>query len=285
MVFSAQADDDQSPPDRSARAGARRGRRVVPRLQGPIAFYHSVHAGRTRSPACTATTRRTARPARGSRACSSASAATCRGARCPAGAGAARLPDRGARLALARRGAEAGRLLAAQEAIPWVRSTTSPSTPLPAHVARARRLQCQTCHGPCEEMEKVYQFSSLQMGWCIDCHRGELPLSERRRRRSRSAPPSCAHRRARGRGESTCAAWRRRTRTRSRRPTASSATTRRDRARFPDEPRAGRAPEAGMLQGDRMSDGMKRRDFLKVLGAAGAAARRRRGARPARWSA
>jgi mono/diheme cytochrome c family protein len=26
-------------------------------------------------------------------------------------------------------------------------------------------------------MEKVYQFSSLQMGWCIDCHRGDTPLS------------------------------------------------------------------------------------------------------------
>jgi hypothetical protein len=26
-------------------------------------------------------------------------------------------------------------------------------------------------------MEKVYQFSSLQMGWCIDCHRGKTELS------------------------------------------------------------------------------------------------------------
>lgn len=32
-------------------------------------------------------------------------------------------------------------------------------------------LQCQECHGPIQDMEKVYQYSNLQMGWCIDCHR------------------------------------------------------------------------------------------------------------------
>ncbi|HSJ68536.1 MAG TPA: c-type cytochrome [Anditalea sp.] len=32
-------------------------------------------------------------------------------------------------------------------------------------------VACQTCHGPIEEMEVVYQASSLTMGWCIDCHR------------------------------------------------------------------------------------------------------------------
>lgn len=31
--------------------------------------------------------------------------------------------------------------------------------------------QCQTCHGPIETMEKVYQYSDLSMGWCINCHR------------------------------------------------------------------------------------------------------------------
>ncbi len=31
--------------------------------------------------------------------------------------------------------------------------------------------QCQTCHGPIEEMEEVYQYSDLSMGWCINCHR------------------------------------------------------------------------------------------------------------------
>lgn len=32
-------------------------------------------------------------------------------------------------------------------------------------------IECQTCHGPVEEMEIVYQHSPLTMGWCIDCHR------------------------------------------------------------------------------------------------------------------
>lgn len=32
-------------------------------------------------------------------------------------------------------------------------------------------LECETCHGPVEEMDVVYQYSDLTMGWCINCHR------------------------------------------------------------------------------------------------------------------
>lgn len=32
-------------------------------------------------------------------------------------------------------------------------------------------LECQTCHGPVEEMEIMYQNAPLTMGWCINCHR------------------------------------------------------------------------------------------------------------------
>ncbi|SIQ23323.1 c-type cytochrome [Maribacter ulvicola] len=32
-------------------------------------------------------------------------------------------------------------------------------------------VDCQTCHGPVEEMEIMYQYSPLTMGWCVDCHR------------------------------------------------------------------------------------------------------------------
>jgi len=32
-------------------------------------------------------------------------------------------------------------------------------------------IECQTCHGPIEEMEIVEQHSPLTMGWCISCHR------------------------------------------------------------------------------------------------------------------
>lgn len=32
-------------------------------------------------------------------------------------------------------------------------------------------IECQTCHGPVEEMEIMKQHSPLTMGWCINCHR------------------------------------------------------------------------------------------------------------------
>ncbi|WP_415372231.1 c-type cytochrome [Patiriisocius sp. Uisw_047] len=32
-------------------------------------------------------------------------------------------------------------------------------------------VACQKCHGPVEEMEIMYQYSPLTMGWCINCHR------------------------------------------------------------------------------------------------------------------
>jgi len=32
-------------------------------------------------------------------------------------------------------------------------------------------VECQTCHGPIEEMEIVEQFAPLTMGWCINCHK------------------------------------------------------------------------------------------------------------------
>jgi len=41
-----------------------------------------------------------------------------------------------------------------------------------AHVDKFGAPQaCQKCHGPVESMEKLYQFSSLSMGWCVECHR------------------------------------------------------------------------------------------------------------------
>lgn len=32
-------------------------------------------------------------------------------------------------------------------------------------------VECQTCHGPVEEMEVMYQHAPLTMGWCVECHR------------------------------------------------------------------------------------------------------------------
>lgn len=38
------------------------------------------------------------------------------------------------------------------------------------HVA-VGKVACQRCHGPIQDMDEVYQFSPLSMGWCINCHR------------------------------------------------------------------------------------------------------------------
>ena len=35
----------------------------------------------------------------------------------------------------------------------------------------AGQVACQECHGPIQEMVQVWQYSSLKMGWCLDCHK------------------------------------------------------------------------------------------------------------------
>jgi len=49
---------------------------------------------------------------------------------------------------------------------------------LPDHVyfnhsqhIKVGKQNCQTCHGNIQQMPEVYQFSSLSMGWCVNCHR------------------------------------------------------------------------------------------------------------------
>jgi hypothetical protein len=38
-----------------------------------------------------------------------------------------------------------------------------------AHITAA--VRCQQCHGPVETMDRVRQFETLAMGWCVNCHR------------------------------------------------------------------------------------------------------------------
>lgn len=33
------------------------------------------------------------------------------------------------------------------------------------------QVQCQTCHGNITEENEVYQYATLGMGWCVNCHR------------------------------------------------------------------------------------------------------------------
>jgi len=37
------------------------------------------------------------------------------------------------------------------------------------HVAKG--VGCESCHGRVDQMELMYQAASLQMEWCLDCHR------------------------------------------------------------------------------------------------------------------
>ena len=59
------------------------------------------------------------------------------------------------------------------QSIPWTKIHN-----LPDHVyfnhsqhVKAGNVQCQTCHGEVTNMDEVYQFSELSMGWCVNCHR------------------------------------------------------------------------------------------------------------------
>lgn len=57
--------------------------------------------------------------------------------------------------------------------IPWVRVHNLPDHAYFNHAQHVTvgNLECQTCHGPVQEMELLYQYSPLSMGWCINCHR------------------------------------------------------------------------------------------------------------------
>lgn len=70
----------------------------------------------------------------------------------------------------------------AGESIPWVKVHLLPDYVKFNHKRHVQKgVQCTTCHGPIEEMKEVYQYSSMSMGWCIECHR----------RPEHNAPISC----------------------------------------------------------------------------------------------
>lgn len=57
--------------------------------------------------------------------------------------------------------------------VEWVRIHNLPDFAYFNHSQHVEvgKIECQTCHGPVEEMEVMYQFAPLTMGWCINCHR------------------------------------------------------------------------------------------------------------------
>lgn len=57
--------------------------------------------------------------------------------------------------------------------IQWVKIHNLPDHVYFNHAQHVKvgKVQCQQCHGNIEEMDEVYQFAPLSMGWCINCHR------------------------------------------------------------------------------------------------------------------
>ncbi len=60
-----------------------------------------------------------------------------------------------------------------QGPIEWVRIHNLPDHAYFNHAQHVAvgKVECQTCHGPVEQMEVVQQYSPLSMGWCVNCHR------------------------------------------------------------------------------------------------------------------
>ncbi len=72
--------------------------------------------------------------------------------------------------------AEIGKILRAyneNKPIEWVRVHNLPDLAYFNHSQHVTvgGVECETCHGPIQEMDVVRQHSLLTMGWCIDCHR------------------------------------------------------------------------------------------------------------------
>ena len=148
----------------------------------PIAFYHSVHAGQNQIPCayCHYTADRSVDAG-------IPPVQLCVGCHVPGSSAPGAVPAQ-AQLAYPSKdrdstwNAEALKLVdfwKRGQAVPWVRIHKIPEHAKFPHYSHVNvGLQCQTCHGPVQEMEKVYQFSSLRMGWCIECHTGQTKLSE-----------------------------------------------------------------------------------------------------------
>lgn len=55
--------------------------------------------------------------------------------------------------------------------VPWVRIHKVPDYVTFPHMRHVNAgVTCQSCHGPVQEMDRVYQAASLNMGWCVNCH-------------------------------------------------------------------------------------------------------------------
>jgi len=58
------------------------------------------------------------------------------------------------------------------KSLEWVRANDLPDFVYFNHsIHIAKGVGCNTCHGPVDRMPKMYNYASLQMEWCLNCHR------------------------------------------------------------------------------------------------------------------
>ncbi len=57
--------------------------------------------------------------------------------------------------------------------IEWIRIHMLPDHVYFNHAQHVNlgKIACQQCHGKVEQMDLLYQYSPLSMGWCVNCHR------------------------------------------------------------------------------------------------------------------
>lgn len=66
--------------------------------------------------------------------------------------------------------------LATGKPIRWNRVNTLPDYVFFNHsIHVAKGVACTTCHGPVDTMPLTWKGASLQMSWCLDCHRDPAP--------------------------------------------------------------------------------------------------------------
>ena len=66
-----------------------------------------------------------------------------------------------------------------KQPIPWIRIHKLPEYVHFPHMRHVNAgVTCQTCHGRIQEMERVAQFASLNMGWCVNCHVNGYKLAD-----------------------------------------------------------------------------------------------------------
>jgi hypothetical protein len=60
---------------------------------------------------------------------------------------------------------------AKSQPVPWVRIHKVPEYVHFPHMRHVNAgVTCQSCHGQVNNMPQVFQYASLNMGWCVSCH-------------------------------------------------------------------------------------------------------------------